>query len=320
MMPGALGGANYGNTAANPKNGMMYIMTQEYASIYHLGKVEKPKNELTQSDVDKVKSLYAASCISCHGPNMEGGVGPSLLNLGNHMFYEEFKNIVINGKGVMPGAVHVDETTLKALFQYLGGDPDRRSFRRGEQQETPVDGPVVASGGASVQADSRRGAPMQEYPDDVEHPENRYSTDYGLEWPGLIDPPWSSILAYDLNEGNIKWRRPIGIDSLYVQGDETKGAPNGTHRKGMVITSTGIIFATAKGGMVYAFDAEDGSVLWETTLSNETNAQPSMFSIDGKEYLVINATSNFRSDSYDHSKKPGALPKGYIVYGIPDKK
>src|SRR5690606_24674637 len=32
MMPGALGGANYGNTAADPKNGIMYILTQEYAS------------------------------------------------------------------------------------------------------------------------------------------------------------------------------------------------------------------------------------------------------------------------------------------------
>ncbi|MDT0685009.1 PQQ-binding-like beta-propeller repeat protein [Autumnicola psychrophila] len=161
---------------------------------------------------------------------------------------------------------------------------------------------------------------MEAYPEGVEHPEDRFSTDYGLEWPGLINPPWFSILAYDLNEGTIKWRRPIGINSLYVQGDKTKGAPNGSHRKGIITTSTGIVFATANGGMVYAFDAEDGSVLWETTLSNETNAQPSMFSIDGKEYLVINATSNFRSDSYDHSKKPGALPKGYVIYSIPDNK
>lgn len=320
MMPGALGGSNYGNTAANPHNGMMYIMTQEYASTYRLSKVEPPKNELTKNDVDKVKSLYASSCISCHGPNMEGGAGPSLLNLGHHMFYEEFKNTVVNGKGVMPGLVHVDENSLKALYQFLGGDPNRRIFRRGEQATEPIDGPVVASGGASVEPYLQRNAPMQDYPEDVEHPENRYSTDYGLDWPGLIDPPWSSVLAYDLNKGTIKWRRPVGVDSLYVQGDETKGAPNGTQRKGMVITSTGIVFATAKGGKVYAFDAEDGSVLWETTLSNETNAQPSMFTIDGKEYLVINATSNFRRDSYDHSKKPGALPKGYVVYGIPDTK
>ena len=320
MMPGALGGANYGNTAADPRNGIMYIQTQEYASTYRLNKVEPPKNELTDNDVDRVKNLYNSSCIACHGPNMEGGAGPSLKNIGHHMFYSEFRNTVINGKGVMPGLVHVDEESLKALFKFLGGDPERRSFRFGNQQAEPVDGPVVASGGVTIPPDAQRGAPMQDYPEGVDHPEDRYTTDYGLDWPGLIDPPWSSILAYDLNNGTIKWRRPIGVDSLYVQGDESKGAPNGTQRKGMVITSTGIVFTTAKGGRVYALDADDGSVIWETTLSNETNAQPSMFTLDGKQYLVINATSNFRSDSYDHSKKPGAIAKGYVVYGIPDKK
>ena len=320
MMPGALGGANYGNTAANPNTGMMYIMTQEYASTYRLNKVEPPSDELTQNDVDKVTALYNSSCIACHGPKMEGAAGPSLINLGHHMAYQDFKNTVINGKGLMPGLVHVDEEALKALFKFLGGDPNKRSYRFGNQDHIPIDGPVVGSGGAEIHADSLRGAPMEEYPENVEHPKDRYTTDYGLDWPGLIDPPWSSILAYDLNNGSIKWRRPIGIDSLYAKGDEKLGAPNGTQRKGMVITSTGIIFATAKGGKVYAIDADNGETLWETTLSNETNAQPSMFSIDGKEYLVINASSSFRRDSYDHSKKPGALPKGYVVYGIPDQK
>src|SRR4030095_9564582 len=35
-MPGALGGASYGNTGSNPSAGIMYIMAQEYASIYKL--------------------------------------------------------------------------------------------------------------------------------------------------------------------------------------------------------------------------------------------------------------------------------------------
>ena len=54
-----------------------------------------------------------------------------------------------------------------------------------------------------------------------------------------------TIVAYDLNSGTIKWRRPIGEDSSFAQGDQSKGAPNGTQRKGMVITSTGVVFATA---------------------------------------------------------------------------
>jgi quinoprotein glucose dehydrogenase len=161
---------------------------------------------------------------------------------------------------------------------------------------------------------------MMDYPEGVEHPADRYSTDYGLEWMGLAAPPWSSMLAYDLNNGTIKWRKPIGEDSLYARGDKNLGAPSGTLRKGMVVTSTGVVFATAKGGKLYALDADNGNILWETTLSHESNGQPGMYTLNGKQYLVINATANFTSDSYDHSKVPGALPKGYVVYTLPDDK
>lgn len=319
IMPGSLGGSNFGNSAADPSKGILYILTQEYASIFKLNKVESQKQDLSQNDVERVKTLYSSSCIACHGQNMEGGVGPSLLNIGHHMVYDNFKETVINGRGQMPGMIHVDEESLKALFRFLGGNSISSPYSQRNTKESMPEGPVIASGGAPINHDAQRGTPMMDYPTDVEHPEQRYTTDYGLDWPALIDPPWSSIVAYDLNMGTIKWRKPIGIDSLYAQGDPNKGALNGTLKKGMVITSTGIIFTTAKGGKVYALDADNGKTLWETTLSHETNAQPSMFTLKGKQYLVVNATSNFKRDSYDHSKKPGALPKGYVIYALPDK-
>lgn len=320
MMPGALGGANYGNTGADADKGMMYIMTQEYASIYRLDKVRPPKIDLSANEIKKVKSLYSSTCQTCHGKNMEGGVGPSLVGVGQRVFWDEFKSTVISGKGQMPGFTHVDEETLKALYRYLGGNPRSFAFGRRPGADTKIEGPVVASGGATIKPDATRGAPMMDYPEGVEHPEDRYTTDYGLEWMGLLTPPWSSILAYDLNDGTIKWQQPIGEDSLYVQGDKTKGAPSGTLRKGMIVTSSGVIFVTAKGGKLYAFDADNGKILWETTLSHESNAQPSMYTFNGKDYLVVSAASNFAPDSFNHAKKPGALPKGYVVYSIPDKK
>jgi len=317
MMPGALGGANYGNTAADPQKGIMYIMTQEYASIYKLEKVGIKKTNLSDSDIKKVKSFYVSNCQTCHGKDMVGGAGPSLINVGQRIFWDEFKGIVTNGSGQMPGFVHVDEETLKGLYTFLGGIPRSFNFGRRPGKEMPQ-GPVVASGGATIKPDAKKSAPMMEYPEGVDHPKDRYTTDYGLEWMGLITPPWSSVVAYDLNKGTIQWRQPVGEDSLFVRGDKTKGAPSGTQRKGMVVTSSGIVFATAKGGKLYAFDADNGTVLWETTLSHESNGQPSMYSINGKQYLVVNATANFMPDSYDHSKKPGAIPKGYVVYALPE--
>lgn len=319
MMPGALGGANYGNTASDPKNGFMYILTQEHASTYKLNKVEPPKVDLSADQVAQVKTFYASTCQPCHGKNMEGVTGPALVNAGQYIIYTEFKDIVLGGKGSMPGFTHVSEETIEALYRYLGGNPRAFNFPR-RANAAPPKGPVVASGGATIKPDAKRSAPMLDYPEKVKHPKDRYITDYGTEWSGLAAPPWSSIVAYDLNKGTIKWRKPVGLDSLYGKGDPSLGAPGGTLRKGMVITSTGIVFATAKGGKLYAFDADNGNTLWETDLSYEANAQPSMYALNGKQYLVINATSNFTRDSYDRSKKTGALPRGYVVYALPSSK
>lgn len=322
ILPGPLGGANYGNTGSNPEKGLMFIMSQEHPSIYKLSKVEPPKVDISEDEVKRAKTLYDNTCASCHGPNMEGGIAPTLKNVPQHIFYDEFKTIVLNGRGQMPGFVHVDETALASLYRFMGGNPRSMNFRRaGNEEEVMPEGPVVASGGVKMREDEKRVAPLLEYPAEVNpYPESRYTTDYGLEWTDLMSPPWSYMVAYDLNTGTIKWKTPIGEDFKYANGDKTKGAIVGVQRKSMVVTSTGIVFATAKGGKLYALDQDTGAVLWDETLSNESVAVPAMYTVNGKQYLVINATGNFSSDSFDHSKEPGALPKGYVVYALPEKK
>lgn len=318
-MPGALGGASYGNTGSDPEKGVMYIMAQEYASIYKLSKVVPIKPVLSKDDLAKATGLYNSSCVACHGKDMQGtGAGPALKNVGQRYFYDEFKGIVTDGRGRMPGFAHIDEQSLMALFRYLGGIPFRGGPPQGADAAKKIEGPVVASGGATIPPDVNRADRMTDYPEGVEHPEDRYTTGYGTDWPGLKAPPWASIFAYDLNKGTIKWRHPIGMDSAYAKGDKSMGAPAGTIRKGMVITSTGIVFVTGRGGMLYAFDADNGEVLWETTLSGESTGQPAMYEVDGRQYLVVNASNRFEPGSYDLSKKPDALPRGYVVYALPE--
>jgi len=162
---------------------------------------------------------------------------------------------------------------------------------------------------------------MVDYPAGVAHPKNRYTTDYGTSWPDLLSPTWAWVMAYDLNTGTVKWKQPLGEDPKAVKaGDKNAGAPNGSQRKGIVVTSTGVLFCNGKGGKLYAYDVDNGNLLWETTMSRESNTQPVMYELNGKQYLVVNATANFTRDSFDHSKEPGALPRGYVVYALPDKK
>jgi quinoprotein glucose dehydrogenase len=158
---------------------------------------------------------------------------------------------------------------------------------------------------------------MTDYPAGVPHPANRYNTDYGTAWPDMLGPTWAWVMAYDLNTGTIKWKQPLGEDAVASgKGDKMAGAVNGSQRKGMIVTSAGLLFCTGKGGKLYAYDADNGTLLWEATLSHESNAQPVMYELNGKQYLVVNATNNFTKDSFDHSKKPGALPRGYVVYAL----
>jgi quinoprotein glucose dehydrogenase len=323
MLPGALGGVNFGNTASDPGKGMVYILTQEYPSIYKLQRIKSARELMSKDELQRAKTLIATSCRSCHGDNLTGrGIAPSIVNSGQRISFEDFKTLLTVGRGQMPGQVHISDQSVTAVYRYLGGNPAARPGfgpRRIQSDKLP-DGPVVASGGATVKPDVNPAAPMSDYPAGVPHPANRYTTDYGTAWPDMLGPPWAWVVAYDLNTGTIKWKKPIGEDAAATaRGDKTTGAVNGSQRKGIIITSTGILFCTAKGGKLYAYDSDNGTLLWETTLSHESNAQPIMYELNGKQYLLINATNNFTRDSKDHSKDPGALPRGYVAYALPDK-
>lgn len=58
---------------------------------------------------------------------------------------------------------------------------------------------------------------------------------------------------------------------------------------GPVVTASGLLFigATSFDKKFRAFDKFTGKLLWETTLPAAGNATPSMYSINGREYIVI---------------------------------
>src|SRR4030095_12072676 len=125
----------------------------------------------------------------------------------------------------MPGFVHVDEQRITALYRYLGGTISRfGNFGNRRTEPKMPEGPVVASGGATVKPDAKTVPPMSNYPAGVVHPKNRYSTDSGNAWPDLLGPTWAWVIAYDLNTGTVKWKQPLGEDlKASKAGDKTTG-------------------------------------------------------------------------------------------------
>ena len=88
-----------------------------------------------------------------------------------------------------------------------------------------------------------------------------------------IAPPWTSMTAYDLNSGTIKWQVPLG------SVNRTRGGP--------VVTASGLIITGTSDKMVRALDENTGKVVWETQVSAPIGGIPAVYEVGGKEYIVF---------------------------------
>lgn len=315
--PGAVGGANYGNTAANPDKGLVYVMFQELPDFYLLKKVDPalagmPGLAMRGTLAAKGEVAYTQYCSSCHGADRHGltGAGVSLADLDKRVDLTAFRTIMSQGKGRMPAQPHIDEATVAAIYAFLA--PSSSNYGARPAPATMPDGPVVASGGAPVKS-APRGPGMKDYPAGYTGPRVRYieKNNWGDAVDSLLSPPWSGIAAYDLNKGILKWKIPLGK----TFGGRKGGTPNGTQNKGMVITATGLIFATCKDGKLRAINADNGAIIWEYDLGRrDPGGIPAMYEANGREYLVVCSTGPLT----DRSKKETDVPKGYLVFALPE--
>jgi quinate dehydrogenase (quinone) len=129
----------------------------------------------------------------------------------------------------------------------------------------------------------RRGAP----PEPVK--EGRYVTEgFGL-YPTIVNPPYTTLTAYDLNRGTIKWQIGLGDDPrLAARGITGTGAAM-TVKGGMIATATGLLFATAADRKVHVYDSATGKPITEIALGGPTSGAPSMYEIGGRQFLLVTA-------------------------------
>lgn len=330
-LPGARGGSNWGSGAVNPAKGLMYLNTQDWPTVYKLS-LEDPLGKLTRDR--GAKAVYAARCQTCHGANgvRPGSGPPALAAIGKRLTFDSFRLTVHSGRGEMPAFADLDDITAKRLYEYLGslkpaGTPDETPAMRAATR-----GPVVASGGAPGGLEVRQGNANQytplggpPYPPGSHTPRDRYYTNWGLypDQPYVISPPWSSVVAYDLNAGTIKWKVSLGQDAeAAAEGAHDSGAFMAEHH-GMIVTSTGLIFIAASDGKLRVLDEDTGKVLWSATLPAGSEGIPAMYEVGGRQYLVVSASSNINSGGGHPGRGPKPatarpdLPKGYVAFALP---
>jgi quinoprotein glucose dehydrogenase len=298
-MPGNHGGANWGMTAANPTDGTMYVVSMDIPAILKNEHREPPslwEIPTRATPAMQGKAVYHFYCERCHGPDRAGAPPaiPSLVNAPSVFGGNTIKGVVNYGLKDMPGFPDLTDRLLNNLLLYLG-DP------------ATAPGPIPSRGESSPTSTGDASAPI------------RYWSGYGLQ-PAIISPPWSTVTAYDLNRGVIKWQIPLG-NAPQGASENLKDTGIMMSRNGPVVTGSGLLFIATKGeGKLRAYDEENGRVLWETDLPAASEGVPAVYEVDGREYIVICATSAKETEiPRDGPEEPTEQPthRSYIAFALP---
>jgi quinoprotein glucose dehydrogenase len=225
------------------------------------------------------KSLYGSQCASCHGDDLEGSRdAPSLVGVSTRRTRQQLIQVIGEGTGKMPGfAASLDNNAVTALADFLitGRDVADRASNNPNFLK-------YRSTGLRIWLDP------DGYPP--------------------ITPPWGTLNAIDLNQGTIRWTIPFGeYPKLVAQGVRNTGSDN---YGGPVVTANGLLFigATTYDNKFRVFDKTSGALLWEATLPAAGNATPSLYMVNGRQFVVI-ACGGGKNDA----------PSGgtYVAFALP---
>lgn len=268
IFPGFDGGAEWGGASFDKETGILYVNANEMPWILTMIDIDQ-KEQKTLADVGK--NIYVKNCAACHGANREGNTGgnyPSLIGLNKKYKQAEVRQILNNGKGMMPAFKYLAEEEKNALASFL--------LEIAEKQEV----------NAKIHAKNSQKNLIEKV--EIPYTTTGYNRFFDQNGYPAVRPPWGTLNAIDLSKGTLLWQVPLGeYEELSKQGI----APTGTENYGgAVVTKSGLLFiAATKDEKIRAFDKENGKILWETKLPAGGYATPSTYQIKGKQYVVIAA-------------------------------
>jgi quinoprotein glucose dehydrogenase len=274
------------------------------------------------------------NCQMCHGADLKGGTAPTLADISSKMGMDAVRTIVQGGKDAMPPFSKLTATEMGDLMAFLsnpaavgGGGRGGRGGRGAQQDDNvAVGGTVVAVGPAPASVEAAgagRGGGggggryggnggSTPYPEGVEVPDIRYNSAWAVS-QDAIKPPWSTITAYDLNKGTIKWQVPTGDDlAMAARGIHDTGAR--MLRTGIIPTATGLVFNVGGDRKLRAYDEETGKVLWTKEIGGSSSGVPAMYEVNGRQYLVIALSAG---GGRGGAVAPSNLPTGYVAFALP---
>ena len=301
--PGEFGGSNWGGSAGDPTTGMLYVRTSDQPALHRLREPGAPGTE-EGTPAQRGRAVYTQRCESCHGQpepagirSMDRSVVIDLKGLGR----DRIRNTIRSGSGEMPAfaAATISDAQLDALFSYL---------------DNPAAGAAGAPGNATPRATLRPIEGITRYTGPLG---TLFRANNGLP---AFGPPWAEIVAYDLNDGTMKWRAPFGgIRALAEKGITDTGSPERVWRNGIVATAGGLIFAGTWGDMTLrAYDAATGKVLWRRELDGNPEGIPSVYAVNGRQFVVFCVSGSATAPEGNIAFAPGKpSAQGYYAFALP---
>jgi quinoprotein glucose dehydrogenase len=254
--PGHLGGAEWHGASFDPVLNVLYVNVNEVPTINRLRPVHDTEGEAL-NPAQLGQRIFERTCAACHGVNRQGTPtqAPPLVEVKGTT--EDIEKVITQGRNAMPAFGQFQTRELRALSTYLKTAP-----------------------GATAGAGPTRAA-------------DRYTIDgypLFLDQNGVpaISPPWGTLNAVDLVTGDLLWKVPLGeYPQLVAKGIRNTGSLN---FGGAVATAGGVIFIAATADEKFrAIEKATGRTLWEFQLPAGGYATPSVYMIDGRQYVAIAA-------------------------------
>ena len=272
------GGAEWPGGAVDPTTHILYVASNDVP--WRIQVVNTAGLDQIKLPYPRQRKSYIEHCSACHGSGLQGvDVNPALYGIEERRSEVFIRQIVHEGMRNMPDFSHLQSATIDDVVGYIQSvKPEANQQLQAVQKTIP---PQFHFTGWRMFTDN------EGYP--------------------ASKPPWGWLNALDLNTGRIIWKVPLGKNKLLEErGFGTIGTEN---LGGPVVTGGDLIFiAGTTDNLIRAFDKETGQELWSHELPFMGSAPPTVYMMDGRQFLLVPATGGELENPVGNAFVAFALP------------